>query len=623
MKRPAKSYQLTPALLASSVGSGVLCLAAGAIGQTFRLHSERPGASLNRPLRADLPSGAAHVVEPVAKSALVRVDISGPIEQRAGYHDPCSGWTDGNDAITERLCAAFAEGDALLVLDTPGGAAAGCQQGVQRALAAKAKYGRRCTGFANEMIGSLGMWWALAVCDELFIPAMGQIGSIGARGGHLDVSEAMAKNGERLTYFTWPNDGKIAFAPERPLSELGKARGDRDVALAGEAFCAAVCGGPIGVRYGLDRDAVVALSADMLTGQAAADAGLCDGVATEEEVTAYALKLAEAGPRGDEKSSSARLARGENMRIKAEESDEKDARARARAEEDDGPPSSSKPGEKKPEAEEPGRDIPTKCAACGVENPKEAKFCMGCAASMGTAPVDAEGDDGGADAEEPMPPSSKPKPGALAPVARRNAGASFAEILGLSADASVPAQKAALLDVLQVFDHAASLTGSQVPARILGGLTAISKDASATGRMRAERDQAVRAQSKQERWSLAHRLVKCGGANRGAVFLDNVSSEGKRLGVKLSPVYAEMKLETLKGLVLGHETNAKPRDPFEPNREEARERSAGSSETERAGNKAAAIEAAKKNPSVKKLAASTGRDVSVVAAAWVENGGAS
>ena len=55
---------------------------------------------------------------------LTRVDISGPLEQRAGYHDPCSGWTDGHDAIAERLCAAFASGDVLLVVDSPGGAAA-------------------------------------------------------------------------------------------------------------------------------------------------------------------------------------------------------------------------------------------------------------------------------------------------------------------------------------------------------------------------------------------------------------------------------------------------------------------------------------------------------------------
>ena len=285
-KQP-RSYQLSSALVASSVGAGVVCLAPAGFGRTYRLHARRPGAERNRLLtRADLGGLPApvpsSVVAPVPPS-LVRVDISGPIEQRAGFHDPCGGWTDGNDAICERLCEAFAAEDVLLVGDTPGGAVAGCEQGIARVLAAKAKNGRRCIGFANEQIGSLGMWWFLAVCDEFFLPVRGQVGSIGARGGHLDISEAMAKAGERLTYSVWPNEGKIAQAPELPLSPLGKARNDRDVALVGEAFCAAVCGGPIGLRFKLDRDAVVALGADMLTGAAAVGV-LAHGVEIEPEL---------------------------------------------------------------------------------------------------------------------------------------------------------------------------------------------------------------------------------------------------------------------------------------------------------------------------------------------------
>ena len=364
-----RSYQLSSALVASSVGAGVVCLAPEAMGRTFRLHATRPGAELNRPVRADLPSGAAHVIAPVAQSPkLVRVDISGPIEQRAGYHDPCGGWTDGNDAITERLCEAFAVGDVQLVGDTPGGAVAGCEQGIARVLAAKAKYARRCIGIANEQIGSLGMWWFLAVCDELFLTVRGQVGSIGARGGHLDISEAMAKAGEKLTYSVWPNEGKIAQAPEFPLSPLGKARNDRDVALVGEAFCAAVIGGPIGLRYKLDRDAVIALGADMLTGVNAVGV-LADGVATFEEVTAYALSLAEMGPVKSAGKNSARVrARGDRNMPKIKAEDEKDARARAEddpdkeAAGDDAPPSSQPEGA--PSSRDmAGREIPTKCGA--------------------------------------------------------------------------------------------------------------------------------------------------------------------------------------------------------------------------------------------------------------------
>jgi hypothetical protein len=125
LARAPRTYQLSSSIVASSVGAGVLCLAPEAMGRTFRLYAHRPDARLNRTIpRADLPSGAAHVVAPVAP-ALVRVDISGPLEQRAGYHDPCAGWSDGHDAIAERLIEAFASGDVLLVGDTPGGAAAG------------------------------------------------------------------------------------------------------------------------------------------------------------------------------------------------------------------------------------------------------------------------------------------------------------------------------------------------------------------------------------------------------------------------------------------------------------------------------------------------------------------
>jgi ClpP class serine protease len=296
----ARTYRLTPELIAAHAGSAVLCLAHQSVGRTYRLHRDRP--ETNRRLyrtkaggivSADLPSGANHAIAPVEEApALIRVDISGALEQRAGYHDVCAGWSDGHDAICERLCEAFKTADVLVVGDTPGGAAAGIQQNVARALAAKERYGRRVTGWADEQIGSAGVWWMLAVCDELFIPVQGTVGSIGARAGHMSIAEALAKEGVVQTYFADPPD-KIAFAPEFPLSPEGKRRGERDVKIVADAFRAAVCTSPIGVRRGLTPELLIALGADMLTGQAAVDAGLADGVATFEEVSAYALALAE------------------------------------------------------------------------------------------------------------------------------------------------------------------------------------------------------------------------------------------------------------------------------------------------------------------------------------------
>ena len=605
LSRIPRTYQLSHAIVASSVGAGVLCLAPEALGRTFRLHGHRPDARLNR--RADLPSGAAHVIKSEDTPRLIRVDISGPLEQRAGYHDLCAGWSDGHDAVCERLCAALATSDVLLVGDTPGGAAAGIEQAIARVLAAKAHHGRRITGFADEQIGSAGMWWFLSVCDELFIPTRGQIGSIGARAGHQSIAGALAKEGVEVTYFTWPDAGKIAFAPEFPLSPVGKARGDRDVAIIGEAFCAAVCGGPIGLRYGLDRDAVVALGADMLTGENAVKAGLCDGVATFEEVTEYALSLAELGPAKAEDSSARHArARGKGtMGIRTEE-DEKDARARSE-DEDKGPPSSQPEGAPSSrKGAEPGREIPTKCGApgCGVENDPDAKFCKGCGASMATGEPEQE-------AEAP-PPSSKPmQPGS----ARVSSSASFAEILGLPAGASVPAQKARALEWRGVVAKVSAMTGRTDPDEQIGALTAMAKDAGKAARYRRERNELRSQADAAERMSLAKRLVEA-GEPRGRVLVD-VLKDGKRAGVKLSPMYAEMRLGTLRGEVEAREARREPRNPFEPDRVESERRA---SDVRPDGkDKAARVEAAKQLPAVASLAQRTGRDVAIVAAEWVKN----
>ncbi len=289
------------------------------MGRSYRLHAQRPdAAALNSRLhqmsdgsrkwltrsaartlsqaspRADLPSGAAHVIAPVAASpTLIRVDIVGALEQRAGYHDECGGWSDGHDAVAERLCAAFEDGDVLLVVDSPGGAAAGLQQAVERALAAKTKHGRRVTAYADEMIGSAAMWWTAALADEIFTPPAGELGSIGARGDHRSVAGMLAREGIEVTYFCWPDEGKVAFAPEHAPTEETIRRGMRGASEAGEAFCAAIVASPIGLRNGLTREAIIDLHADMLAGQAAVDAGLADGVESLETVTAYALTLAE------------------------------------------------------------------------------------------------------------------------------------------------------------------------------------------------------------------------------------------------------------------------------------------------------------------------------------------
>lgn len=257
---------------------------------------------------------------------------------------------------------------------------------------------------------------------------------------------------------------------------------------------------------------------------------------------------------------------------------------------------------------------------CGASYGPAAKFCAECGNKLS-----AESDE---EEEEPSPdaPAAPPEPAAhVALPPRKPADASFAGILGLPESASLPAQRTAAIDMRQVFDHAAALTGQRSAAGILGGLTALADDASASGRLRAERDELRARGEREERHRLAHRLVALGvaGHERGKVFLDSVDESGARVldragnpVQKLAPVYAEMKLATMRGLVEGYERNAPKRDPFEPAADLAAKASPGAMTVHVLAER---IELAKKHPRVIEMAGRPGQTLSIdkLAAAFV------
>lgn len=589
---------------------GAVFVDASAIGRTFPLHARRPDARLNRRAvrdadrvtweRADLPSGAAHVIAPVEPKvgALIRVDVVGPLEQRAGYHDPCGGWSDGHDAVADRLCAAFELGDVLLVMDTPGGAVAGLAAGIERAQKAKAHHGRRVTVFASELIASAGIAWAYGVGDEVYVPTHGQVGSIGAVGGHRSIAAMLAKEGIEVTFFTWPTEGKIALAGERPLSDIGRERGTRDISYFGEWFASLVETSPIGQRHGLTRDVIVALGADVLTGENAVAGGLADGVASEEEVTEYALSLAESG--------------GSDMGIKTRAEDEKP----------DKPESEDGPGEGK-----------AQCAKCKDENPADANYCAKCGARMEDEPESEEPDDEPKKPEERTedddepPPSSKPMPPreqARATIVRRDMGLSLAPLLGISEKASAPAQRQAALDMRAIVTHAAKITGTRDTQEILAGLDVLAKDAANASRYRRERNLAISDRDTSEKMHLADRLLAAGSDayTRSDVFVDEVSAKGERTGVKLTEEFAEMSVPRMRKIVERIEAKAPPRDPFQPAPIEdasAKSSAANPKSLPISGEPTdAQIAKAMELPAVKQIVAASGRDPKSVAATYLK-----
>ncbi len=543
---------------AHSGGLGVVCLPASAEGREYRLHAERP-ATVERLTRAAL-SPRAEILDSdgiasgftspdgIGEPAVMRVDIRGPIEQRAGFHDPCAGWTDGWDAITERMVAALEMGDVLLVSDCPGGAVSGLQEAVRRIQEEKAEHGRRITGWVDELCASAAMWLLAAVCDEIFLPVAGQMGSIGARGMHVSVAGALAEEGVVPTIAVWPGPGKAALAPELPLSETGRMRMDRDVAIAGEAFAAAM----VAARKGLTREAIVELDADCLTGKAAVAARLADDVSTYEEVLAMAL--AEAGSTGDTA-----------MKIHGESESQGSESTAARA--GDPPP---KPGEN--DGKPPGNEPDSACKACGSANEMNAKFCDQCGASMAAKPM--ADDDAAAPPADP-PPAAPAKPGAPPPPkppAPDSRSASMALAAGLRADASVPATRVAVLANTAFVAAVLKMTGATSRDEALGTLRASLEKATSADDMAAELSAAKKREDWTERMALVKRLADADlpGYPRGELLVTRVVTEGEAPTVAPAKMYAEMNLGTLRGFVNGKlsgralDAPAAKRNPFQP-----------------------------------------------------------
>lgn len=481
----SQAFRLTADLVARHGGEQVLCLASAGIGHRWPLYPERPGAETVARVDADAYGLTGPIVAPVEPvPAVLRVDIRGPIEETAGYADECGAWSDGNDAITERLCAAFAEGDVLLCVHSPGGNPSGAPEGMRRALEAKAKHGRRCIMHCEGMAASLGFWWGAALADEIYISADARLGSIGARGSHGSIAGALAIEGVVVTYSVWPDDGKIAGAPELPQSPVGKARNDRDVALIGMAFANGVAASPVGMRNGLTVDVIRSLpgaigGADVLTGVAAVAAGLADGIATLEETAAWALESAGTGP-------------GDTMMIKAA---------------DDKPPEKDKDDEETDSTKTPGMQPETACKSCQMENRPEAKFCDQCGASMAAEPM--EKDDG-------TPESSK-KPGAM--VARAP--------MRPAALASIPALRTSLSRADTLLSSVAKMVGARSHAEILGAVEATVADAGKAKRYREERNAARTAGEARERMDLLASLYTADpkGHPRGKLVADVIEGD--------------------------------------------------------------------------------------------------
>ena len=209
------------------------------------------------------------------RGPLAIIAIRGALQQR-------SSWCGiGYDAIAATFAAACQTDAATIVLDIDscGGVVAGMLAAAREMRAAADASGKYVVAYAHENACSAA--YALAtVADSIALPDTGTIGSVGVIGCVDDYTEAMAKEGVRVTVLTSgarKSDGNpmVETTPEAIASLQAT------IDTLASAFFALVS-----ERRPLSADAVKALEAGVFLGQAAVDSGLADEVVPYIELLA-------------------------------------------------------------------------------------------------------------------------------------------------------------------------------------------------------------------------------------------------------------------------------------------------------------------------------------------------
>jgi signal peptide peptidase SppA len=139
------------------------------------------------------------------------------------------------ESIAAKFRAAMADstiGAVVLAFDTPGGSVAGVTELANEIYRARGT--KPIVSVADSLAASAGYWLA-AAADEVVVSPSAEIGSVGVILAHSEVSEAMAKEGVRVTVIS-AGEHKAEHSPYAPLTEDAKAELQRRVDAAYSVF---------------------------------------------------------------------------------------------------------------------------------------------------------------------------------------------------------------------------------------------------------------------------------------------------------------------------------------------------------------------------------------------------
>lgn len=235
--------------------------------------SHRLGVSYPEP-QAYLPTterkeGASYRIQ----DGVALIDVFGILAHRSAGMNPDSSPILSYEGIADQVQRALADSGVqqiVLQLDSPGGEVSGAFQ------LAEQIYQGRSVKPIHAMVNDLAASAAYLIgsaATTLTISPTGQVGSIGVVLRHIDVSQAMERDGVKVT-FIHAGAHKVDGNPYQPLPDEVRARLQADVDHYYGLFVDAVA-----KHRNLDPGAIRATEAGLFVAEAALQRGLVDQIA--------------------------------------------------------------------------------------------------------------------------------------------------------------------------------------------------------------------------------------------------------------------------------------------------------------------------------------------------------
>jgi capsid assembly protease len=210
-----------------------------------------------------------------ASKNLSIIPISGAIQKDSDWYTRWGYGTSVRDFTRSLAEAAAATPRTLIYIDSPGGTVDGTPEAGD-AVASLVSKGYPVYAVASGAMTSAA-YWIGAQAKEVWAAPATDVGSIGVRMTHTDMSKALERWGYNITSIT-SGTMKAAGAPWKPLSEEERAYFQASVNAAAEDFYAAVTKGRKG-RMSAESLADAARTAAVYDAKTALKMGLIDGIA--------------------------------------------------------------------------------------------------------------------------------------------------------------------------------------------------------------------------------------------------------------------------------------------------------------------------------------------------------